>query len=452
MADTFSVGTSVRFHPSASNVRTDLRDKDLIVRSVSKDGSRIFFSPKGSKKDAKPNSTTPDRLVPAVAPKDRSVYLDMKQRFGLKDNDIFITPKCVYDFIQCMTDGIFSEDIFMDPCPDDYRFGEDWNGLTCGVGAWHSVGQSVFAYVNPPFSLTYEWIEKSLQELERGGMQEIVMLINSADYFVVEGRERSAKWETFRSRAHFELLSSNQYVAGCCHKWFRWGENMITGKETGGSMFGVTIFRMTTGAGESVKPVTPEAAEVILDYRDRNVKAPVALTMAQLKAQNVALQERIKMLEATKHAAPRTSGLSVDEKIVQQEQLVRRLSDESEDAEQDEQTAQKLQNFFDAQEHFVKGVPTVKRTSVQRAQEMSAGGAKREERFKKQEAYAAKKAHERKQKMKKIIHDHEVATIQAQMKAQISEHYPEPEDVEDTRPYESVIINGMGYMRLKGSD
>ena len=121
-------GDAFRFSPDAKNVRTDFRDRDLIVRSVSKDGSRISFSPKGSKKDAKTNSTTSDRIVRvggggSEPPSDSNVYHQMVEKFGLLSNDIFFTPQVVFQYMSAMLGYDVSQ--CFDPCPGDLRHGED---------------------------------------------------------------------------------------------------------------------------------------------------------------------------------------------------------------------------------------------------------------------------------------------------------------------------------------
>ena len=275
-------GDAFRFSPDAKNVRTDFRDRDLIVRSVSKDGSRISFSPKGSKKDAKTNSTTSDRIVRvggggSEPPSDSNVYHQMVEKFGLLSNDIFFTPQVVFQYMSAMLGYDVSQ--CFDPCPGDLRHGEDWDALL-PAAKWQSP-----AFCNPPFSQTFfkllkdggklpGFLEKAVQQAEQG--VEVVMLIGYADYFMQDGKERCALWADWRKRVHIELLSCSDTVAGLCHKWFRWGPNMVTGKATGGSMFGVTIFRIlpTRPPGESMLMAPPEATKVIEDHKSKRGTAP----------------------------------------------------------------------------------------------------------------------------------------------------------------------------------
>eukprot|EP01052_Picozoa_sp_SAG31_P058481 SAG31_NODE_17894_length_654_cov_1.127928_1_plen_168_part_01 len=92
----------------------------------------------------------------------------------------------------------------------------------------------------------------------------MVMLVNAVNYMVISSKKRTAQWRQWRERVQFRILSSNEYMAGCTHKWFKWDENMITGKKTGGSMFGVVMFEIDAQAqGECLVRVTPAAASVI---------------------------------------------------------------------------------------------------------------------------------------------------------------------------------------------
>ena len=66
------------------------------------------------------------------------------------------------------------------------------------------------------------------------------------------------------------MMSWTNDFQGCGHKWFRWGENKLTGEKTGGPMWGVVIMRITDNVkpvGESLLPVTPAAHQVVTDWR-----------------------------------------------------------------------------------------------------------------------------------------------------------------------------------------
>eukprot|EP01047_Picozoa_sp_COSAG01_P099364 COSAG01_NODE_29391_length_639_cov_0.622222_2_plen_52_part_01 len=50
------------------------------------------------------------------------------------------------------------------------------------------------------------------------------------------------QWKT---EIGFEIMSHTGDVSGVVHRWFKWGENKITGENRGGSPFGVVIIRLT---------------------------------------------------------------------------------------------------------------------------------------------------------------------------------------------------------------
>ena len=268
-----SVGDTVRFPEGLKNSPVKMRDRDLYVRMISK--NNVSYSPnKTGKREWR--TTSADRLLlvkktpvkaQTKAQKEASFIPSpehklMTKQYDLKDNDIFLTPDFVYEYMSAML-GYDVQECF-DPCPAEFLHGLDWDGLK---GQWESP-----AFCNPPFSKTYEWIEKVVTVVEAGGR--VVLLISSADWFTVEGKERCALWEDFRRRVQFRALSSNEYISGACHKWFRWGANMLNGKLSGGSMFGISLFEVVAGEGEVLVPVTPPAAKIIGDYRNRNVKTP----------------------------------------------------------------------------------------------------------------------------------------------------------------------------------
>ena len=186
------------------------------------------------------------------------VYQECTDLYEMKDNDIFETPSVCYDYMSAML-GVDVRQFF-DPSPIGLPHGRDWDGRK---GNWKSP-----AFCNPPFSGTFEWIEKMVQEAEKG--VEVIALFNQPSYFVVEGKVRVAKWANWKKRASFEMMSWTNDFQGCGHKWFRWGENKLTGEKTGGPMWGVVIMRITANVkpvGESLLPVTPAAHQVVTDWR-----------------------------------------------------------------------------------------------------------------------------------------------------------------------------------------
>eukprot|EP01051_Picozoa_sp_SAG22_P007408 SAG22_NODE_521_length_9507_cov_62.835991_4_plen_313_part_00 len=137
------VGDVVRFSPDAKKSPLKMRDRDLFVRSVSKNGNTITYSPKKTRGTASDRSiTTPDRLLLVKkAPEKRAperksatkkkkekfvpdpTHLAMKDEFDILENDIIFTLEPTYDYMSAMMDQDVSR--FFDPCPGDYRNGRD---------------------------------------------------------------------------------------------------------------------------------------------------------------------------------------------------------------------------------------------------------------------------------------------------------------------------------------
>eukprot|EP01051_Picozoa_sp_SAG22_P010878 SAG22_NODE_1007_length_6056_cov_7.409938_5_plen_574_part_00 len=168
------VGDVVRLSPDAKKSPIKMRDRDLFVRAVSKNGDKITYSPKktGGKKEDQ-SVTTPDRLllVKKVSPKKKEVtpkkkkefvpnpiHLEMKDEFGILENDIIFTLEPTYDYMSAMMGSDVKE--FFDPCPGDWRHGKGWDGLK---NDWKSP-----AYCNPPFSKAFDWFEKAVEQAEKG--------------------------------------------------------------------------------------------------------------------------------------------------------------------------------------------------------------------------------------------------------------------------------------------
>jgi hypothetical protein len=253
----------VRFDPGSKGTPTKLREggTDLKVTAVNKVTGVVKYS---APRDPKPHSTHVKHLV--LSPKDklavnRSDYKNMTERYSLKDNDIFCTPDEVFAFMSAMYG--FDVKAAFDPAPAKIV---PWDGLKID---W-PLDEPVF--VNPPFSKIFtDWLDKVCAQVSRG--VDAIMLISSDCYYTVEGVDRCQKWEDTFAKYHIEVASHDGRSTGCIYKWLRWGVNMLTGDDTGGPRNGVVIFRMSNGPpGESIKFVTPEAAQVIKNYKDSKAR------------------------------------------------------------------------------------------------------------------------------------------------------------------------------------
>merc|ERR1711900_26693 len=98
------------------------------------------------------------------------------------------------------------------------------------------------AYCNPPFSLYFAekdgegWLEKAVEQAERG--VDVLMVISSDKYFFIRGLERQQIYREAKSKVRFELFSQSNDYSGGTHNWFKWGPNLVAGKDWGGSPFG----------------------------------------------------------------------------------------------------------------------------------------------------------------------------------------------------------------------
>ena len=99
------------------------------------------------------------------------VYQECTDLYDMKDNDIFETPSVCYDYMSAML-GVDVRQFF-DPSPLGLPHGRDWDGRK---GNWKSP-----AFCNPPFSGTFEWLEKMVQEAEKGVV--VIALFNQPCYF-----------------------------------------------------------------------------------------------------------------------------------------------------------------------------------------------------------------------------------------------------------------------------
>jgi hypothetical protein len=255
------------FSPDSQNTPTRLRidQVPLSIKGIS--GERVTYVAKGTSKTATThvkNLTVADSDTQAV---DRTKYSAMQVKFKIKKTDIFRTPLVFFMYLSAML-GYSTVDVF-DPCPAEDR---GYDGLLINWGSP--------AFMNPPFSRTYEWMAKAMQQALAG--VEVICLISTENYFCVESVERLAFWKKLFTLCHVELLSHDKHVAGTVQKWFKWGVNEVTGEDTGGpGRFGIVCFRLTKGDGESVRFVTDEAAKVIADYRvSRTRKKKVTVDQA----------------------------------------------------------------------------------------------------------------------------------------------------------------------------
>eukprot|EP01051_Picozoa_sp_SAG22_P001568 SAG22_NODE_62_length_23371_cov_84.500602_34_plen_537_part_00 len=255
------VGDVVRLSPDAKGSPIKMRDQNLFVRSVAKSGN-ITYSPKktgGSKKDQ--STTTPDRLLLVKKAPDKKstvkkstvkkstekkvttkkkefvpdpIHLEMQDEFGILPNDIIFTLEPTYDYMSAMMGSDVKE--FFDPCPGDRRNGRDWDGLKM---EWKSP-----AYCNPPFSKAFDWLDKAVDQAEKG--VKVVMLVAADKVLFQQGLDRTAKFEDYKSRVHFECFSHTPDFQGANHKWMPWGNNMLTGEKCSASPFGTAIMLITS--------------------------------------------------------------------------------------------------------------------------------------------------------------------------------------------------------------
>jgi hypothetical protein len=110
--------------------------------------------------------------------------------------------------------GYDPKEVF-DPCPGDDK---GYAGLEIDRGS--------LAFMNPPFSRTYEWMTKAIEQALAG--VEVICLISAPNYFCVEGVDRCQFWKDLFSRCHVELLSHDKWVTGTVQKWMKWGRAWTT--------------------------------------------------------------------------------------------------------------------------------------------------------------------------------------------------------------------------------
>jgi hypothetical protein len=106
----------------------------------------------------------------------------MQVKFKIKKTDIFLTPQVFFMYMSAML-GYNTAAVF-DPCPG---FDAGYDGLEIDWGSP--------AFMNPPFSRTYEWMAKAIEQALVG--VEVICLISAQNYFCVEGVDRSKFWEDF---------------------------------------------------------------------------------------------------------------------------------------------------------------------------------------------------------------------------------------------------------------
>ena len=146
----FSRGDKVRFKENLARTPTKYKPPlDLKVIKVSKSGI-VSFHP--LRKPSVTGTTSQDRMEfspdhKMVVKADNSWAIEAMHKYGLKDTDVFITPDILKIFLSAMVGTDVSE--WFDPARARKV---DWDGLHI---EWKSP-----AYCNPPFSLTYQWIEK----------------------------------------------------------------------------------------------------------------------------------------------------------------------------------------------------------------------------------------------------------------------------------------------------
>ena len=184
----------VRFSPDSKRTKKEFREGgvDLKVISVDKKTGVVKYS---APRDKTKYSTNVKHLV--LSPKDklypdRSDFKMMTERYSLAENDIFCTPPVVFDFMSA-TYG-FDVKAAFDPCPANIV---PWNGLEID---W-PLDKPVF--VNPPFSKIFtDWLDKVCQQVLRG--VDVIMLISSDCYYMVEGVDRCRKWEDIFAKFHIQ--------------------------------------------------------------------------------------------------------------------------------------------------------------------------------------------------------------------------------------------------------
>ena len=275
------VGKFYSFSPDAKKVPKDVQGKEIKVVRMSKKGDKAYYLPKGAKKGTPEKSTDPNRLVPRdytpdargnanQTSEETAVARRMTERYFLSDNDIFVTPDTVFDYLKIVT-GYSKSDLF-DPCPAEEV---EWDALEID---WKSP-----AFCNPPFSQIFEkkmpdgtllpgFMEKAVQQAEQG--VEVIMLIDAVAWQAslqgVDRREMIRKWKT---RVSFEAFSLTDDSGGINHKWFVWEKNVLTGKKGGGPRFGNVFLRLTNrmAPGLHIVPVTDEVNQFLVQRKKKSI-------------------------------------------------------------------------------------------------------------------------------------------------------------------------------------
>ena len=206
--DWSKVKTAV-FSPESSNTPTKLRIDQVPLYIQGMSGDRIEYIAHGSDKVVSTDKKNLLAVADDYQPIDRSKYAAMQKKFKLKPSDIFKTPSVFFLYMSAML-GYHDSRLLFDPCPDHDA---GYDGLAI---PWKSP-----AFMNPPFSRTYEWLAKAVQEALAG--VEVICLISAPNYFCVEGVTRCTFWEQLFLKCHVELLSHDRRITGTVQKWFKWG-------------------------------------------------------------------------------------------------------------------------------------------------------------------------------------------------------------------------------------
>ena len=111
------------------------------------------------------------------------------------------------------------------------------------------------------------WTTEQLTNLQQGKISKAALDASGLKHVMFPSRVKHLAFEKLKMRVHLQYLCWSGGPSGMAHKWFKWGANERTGDITGGSMFGVCLFVITAGSGESQLTVTPAADIIVRETR-----------------------------------------------------------------------------------------------------------------------------------------------------------------------------------------
>ena len=158
------------------------------------------------------------------------------EKFGpsMKDNDAFATPPAMLDEWSDYT-GLDLKTAY-DPCPW-YSPDKPWPPPDGLAEDWfaNSADQNHVVFCNPPFSRSWPWMKKSVDEAKKGCT---VVLLLSADTVLKSGAGRRHELTEYTKQANFKFIRWHEDLDfAIIHRTQAW-KNKLTGKP-GGPRFGV---------------------------------------------------------------------------------------------------------------------------------------------------------------------------------------------------------------------